>query len=823
MATQVVSVIEQLRARLQQVGLSTRAAAKAIGVGADALERHLAGGYVRSDSLAKYRRWLDGGESSAVSKTVASTDRSLRGERDRAGSTDDKRGELVSRLIAPPEPHLVVDLFSGCGGMSLGFDALGGGGIFQTVLAIDVEEPMVRAFNANNPRGGVGREVCRQVDLSDFINEAEVLCFYLDHLRRIRQDEAIGRALESLPVRPFSEFKREIHLTDLQFLDSVRRVRTSVAYRDELKKVSGSLNQTSVLGFHAELGLPAPNAAEPALPPVVWHEVAETYTAEQISVPARGLGRRSKSADLNAAVKMRWDDALARLSSRAAGSGRGQLASSAKRIAEFLPFLNSEPMTAIRNAWQVWQSTRSAIRSEMFETATHTSLQRIYLEGGRRVQVLLGGPPCQGFSRIGRGKIRSLQSQQVHVHVDDESGDTRNRLLESYVLFVSALQPTTFLFENVRHFQAVVRTPQGDFLASEILADSIRSVSTAGLQYDVASRVIDASRHLVPETRERFFMAGVLRSDSAPSAADLPQWCLSPQEHAPIPLMVALEGLPAPTSARHSRERDGGLAETVRVSSRANAGNDPASLYIRWLEQPAPGANSVQAVRQVDAHRIRTPRPDDAALFELFGPGKRWMDYRCDGSQTVRKLRSALTTLEAVVECLSSEPDLRQETSELAARIDISELRQLTQKVDGSLSLRLLMDTIPPLPGELEHHLNTETYLAKREGNHGDWLARLAADRPCKTIMSHMAKDTYGYIHPYSPRTLSVREAARIQTFPDWFSFGALSLGEAFRVIGNAVPPLLSHALAHRVAQLLQVAPGASVDRSECHARAGLA
>jgi len=117
--------------------------------------------------------------------------------------------------------------------------------------------------------------------------------------------------------------------------------------------------------------------------------------------------------------------------------------------------------------------------------------------------------------------------------------------------------------------------------------------------------------------------------------------------------------------------------------------------------------------------------------------------------------------------------------------------------------LRLLLETIPALPGELCHHLISPNYLAKRDGNHGDWLSRLDSERPAKTLTSHMSKDTYAYIHPHSPRSISVREAARIQSFPDWFSFGSLGMVDAFRVIGNAVPPLLSHQLAGRVVQIL--------------------
>jgi site-specific DNA-cytosine methylase len=76
-----------------------------------------------------------------------------------------------------------------------------------------------------------------------------------------------------------------------------------------------------------------------------------------------------------------------------------------------------------------------------------------------------------------------------------------------------------------------------------------------------------------------------------------------------------------------------------------------------------------------------------------------------------------------------------------------------------------------------------------------------------------MSKDSYAYIHPYEPRSISVREAARIQSFPDWFRFGSLGLVEAFKIIGNAVPPLLSYQLAERVAQVLQLASQSTEDK----------
>ncbi|WP_164570765.1 DNA cytosine methyltransferase, partial [Pseudomonas viridiflava] len=121
-------------------------------------------------------------------------------------------------------------------------------------------------------------------------------------------------------------------------------------------------------------------------------------------------------------------------------------------------------------------------------------LKLIY-DNGRQVTVLLGGPPCQGFSRIGRGKIRSLKEQSVHVHEDEDSVDSRNQLMHQYVLFVSALAPKVFLSENVRHFQAVVKSEGVVFDAADILAEAIESVSERGLGYAVSRRIVVASHH----------------------------------------------------------------------------------------------------------------------------------------------------------------------------------------------------------------------------------------------------------------------------------------------------------------------------------------
>jgi len=79
---------------------------------------------------------------------------------------------------------------------------------------------------------------------------------------------------------------------------------------------------------------------------------------------------------------------------------------------------------------------------------------------------------------------------------------------------------------------------------------------------------------------------------------------------------------------------------------------------------------------------------------------------------------------------------------------------------------------------------------------------KLDPQMPSRTLTAHMGKDTYSHIHWDSSqkRTVSVREAARLQSFPDSFQFAG-AMNAAFRQIGNAVPPLLAEAVARSLMQ----------------------
>jgi DNA (cytosine-5)-methyltransferase 1 len=80
------------------------------------------------------------------------------------------------------------------------------------------------------------------------------------------------------------------------------------------------------------------------------------------------------------------------------------------------------------------------------------------------------------------------------------------------------------------------------------------------------------------------------------------------------------------------------------------------------------------------------------------------------------------------------------------------------------------------------------------KGSFKDRYTRQHRNEPCSTIVAHMSKDGLMFIHPTQARSLTPREAARVQSFPDWFEF-PVARTHQFRVIGNAVPPLVAEAV----------------------------
>lgn len=692
-------------------------------------------------------------------------------------------------------PLRVVDLFSGCGGLSLGLELCESALGFETVLAIDSEAAAIRVLNANRASSAPGR----QVDITQFRSRAEILAFYLDHHEQFRPDPDLRATLDGLPSGGLSAFLDSVHRLDQEYHSDLRRLRAESTYREAVNGVPpGTFAQTSVEACFRRLGIPLVGLRW-VEHPLLW---SRTFThRDDKRYRARPPGTHRMRAVPSGMVGREWDLEVQRLSGRRRHASAGPAGTAASKIKAFLDFLHSPAGRELCGIWTRWHTERIRQRGQVFEHPQSLGrLQQAYVDGPR-VALVLGGPPCQGFSRVGRGKIRSLRDAGAHAEQHDDAGDERNLLLQSYAQFVGALQPDAIVFENVASFRSRVRAVAGDFDPVSALRAAFNDLAEEGQHYHLAMRDIECSEHGVPQARRRFFMAGVRWApDDSAGGARTAALCISPpRAEGPLPLRVALDGLPSAHLTECGRRGSEPLA--VRVPVAAPRSECLASAtYSRWIQLDPRTGVGVDGDAWTDAHVARRPRTDDEAWFALMGPGARWMDYRADGTRTLRAISEVLGMLRRLLRTIhvKTQPlgPLVREIRSLSA-----DARSLIDGgVDGALTLRLLLERLSPDPRSGQHHLLRSVYLSKKSGGHGDWMMRLDPSKPSRTIVSHMAKDAYAYVHPAEPRTLSVREAARIQTFPDAFSFSGVGMFHALRMIGNAVPPLLSGHLAPGIA-----------------------
>ena len=387
--------------------------------------------------------------------------------------------------------------------------------------------------------------------------------------------------------------------------------------------------------------------------------------------------------------------------------------------------------------------------------------------GKARPDIVIGGPPCQAFSRLGRAKLNSLSD-------DGFRGDPRNALYSRFLGAVERWRPRAVVMENVPGMLSVGGVNYADVVCSEM----------AGLGYRTGYAVLNAVWYGVPQFRERLFFIGIRddlgRNPSAPATAfhtDLPEgyyrplrhvhptlpfggsWELdlgqllvaaSPAETPAVTVRDALEDLPELTTHLTEGRRTRGDFR-IDLPYRTPA-HSPYAIQMReW-----PGFLPVETV--VDHAVRRTPR--DYETFRRMKPGDRFP--------------------EAVA---------------IARMIRDEELSQLRKKRTA------------PEPGTPEwEELEARFVPPYDEHDFPDKWRKLMPDRPSWTVPAHLAKDSYSHIHYDSAqaRMISVREAARLQSFPDAFAFTG-NMGDCFRQIGNAVPPLLSWHVAAAILDVLKI------------------
>ncbi|MGK3950953.1 DNA cytosine methyltransferase [Microbacterium sp. I2] len=224
-------------------------------------------------------------------------------------------------------------------------------------------------------------------------------------------------------------------------------------------------------------------------------------------------------------------------------------------------------------------------------------------------------------------------------------------------------------------------------------------------------------------------------------------------------------------------------------------------IVIREIAEILEGAGYIVDYRLLDAWRHGVPQHRKRFILQARRDGAvpRWPSFS-DDRPTVRDAIEDLPSLGGTTGArelpYSSEP-----TSELARRLRASAKSgvihdHMTRPVRADDREAFELMTSSTLYSDLPDRLKRY-----RSDTFNDKYKRLAWDDLSRTITAHIAKDGYWYIHPAEHRTLTVREAARIQTFPDDFRFAG-TRSDAFRQIGNAVPPTLGRVVAEMVLPL---------------------
>jgi DNA (cytosine-5)-methyltransferase 1 len=379
--------------------------------------------------------------------------------------------------------------------------------------------------------------------------------------------------------------------------------------------------------------------------------------------------------------------------------------------------------------------------------------------------VIVGGPPCQAFARVGRPKLREIEE-----HPEAFRHDPRARLYQEYLRYVEAFDPLAILIENVPD----VLNHGGQNIAQEI-CDALKKRG-----YVCGYTLLNAAFCGVPQMRERMFLVAYRREIARRVTFPQPEnWLVLPsgyegsrgfalsllnglflEAHDYIDSPAAKPGLPPAVSAEEA------LGDLPRIYARELLSKGELRRGARRLDQliPYDRRRRVSAYARLmrswagfqapeDGLRDHVIRylPRDYELFARLNPGDQY-------------------------------PQAYQHALRMFGE-KLAKLGRKAKSVEvGSAGYRELMRSIVP------------PYDAGKFPN--KWR-KMWRDQPARTLMAHLGKDGYSHIHYDSEqaRTISVREAARLQSFPDGFRFCG-TMNPAFCQIGNAVPPLVARALA---------------------------
>jgi DNA (cytosine-5)-methyltransferase 1 len=428
----------------------------------------------------------------------------------------------------------------------------------------------------------------------------------------------------------------------------------------------------------------------------------------------------------------------------------------------------AESKRAEQEVWQAQLGTKdypSSAVDQKIRQALH----------GAQDWLLIGGPPCQVYSLVGRSRMQNRSSWHF-------VRDGRHTLYKEYLRIIAAHRPPVFIMENVKGLLSSKRA--GKKIIEQILSDLRQPVrgktvkrdqeplaynlyaladysnksakNAASANGDAAGYVIRCEKHAVPQARHRLILLGV-RSDMKAEPATLR---VEPEE---VTMWQAMQDLP-PLRSRLSREPDS---------------------FQAW----------VAAVRKALAFKAPNKFAD---IFNLMNRVASELNHSDTGGEYVKR---------------TSRPSWNQKwffdenldgVCNHATRGHIPE--DLWRYLYAACFARLekkspVLDDFPSFL--LPAHKNVHRKISKGEPIFADRFRVQVESRPSTTVTSHISKDGHYFIHPDPAqcRSLTVREAARLQTFPDNYYFMGPRTAQ-YHQVGNAVPPLLARQIAEIVSKL---------------------
>lgn len=439
-----------------------------------------------------------------------------------------------------------------------------------------------------------------------------------------------------------------------------------------------------------------------------------------------------------------------------------------------------DPSAAISHAMNFHHSEAPDLREihsrpkDIILTEPADLVKEYRLEGmiASQVDVIVGGPPCQAFARVGRAKLR-----EIAAHPEAFLKDPRSNLYLRYLDYVRAFQPVAILIENVPD----ILNYGGHNIAEEICE------VLDGLGYEPRYTMLNAVFYGVPQMRERMFLVAYHRE------------------------LAAEKWFPEPTHRIDLPKGYNGSRQVAMKTIKLDMFKEN-----NWFIEPKPPSfnNSILAVTAEEAlsdlpriehdsiqKKKKGPRhfdkvesyPEIINLTEYQKIMRTWPGFSAKDGLTDHVIRYLPRDYKLFARLKPG--DQYPEAYAVAVQMFEERLDRI-EKEEGKR----------PVKGSCRYDQERDIYIPPYDPKKfpNKWR-KMEADKPARTLMAHLGKDSYSHIHYDSTqaRTISVREAARLQSFPDGFVFKG-PMNPAFRQIGNAVPPLMAKALAETIMYELQ-------------------